>query len=137
MESEKSFPAIPITFSSQFLSFICPSPQRNNSSKILKLTELSRTHTREVLTFSAVASPEPDSVTLEDDSNDTTYGFGAQQQIVPPSLNVLKLPPKPFYILPAMTVAEPHLTRHDNRCSSQSPEPSDPPPISTPLMNVR
>ena len=72
-----------------------PNPQRNNSPNIPNSTELSGTHTREMPTISSVASPEPVIVTFADDSNDPTfpYGFGAQQPIVPSSLNDLNLPP--------------------------------------------
>ena len=83
-----------------------PSPQRNNATNPLISTELSVTHTTEMLTTSLVAPPEQDNVTLDDDSNDPTflYGFGAQQPIVPPSLNDLNLQPNPCNILTAMTV---------------------------------
>ena len=76
---------------------------------------------REVITISSVASPEPRIVTLDSDSNDPTipYGFGSQQPIVPPSLNDLNLPPKPFNVLATMAVV-----RVDNAYSPHSPEPS-------------
>ena len=93
-----------------------PSAQRSNTPKILNSTELSGTHAREMPTISSVASPEPDIVTLDDDSNESTFphGFGAQQPIVPPSLNDLNLPPNPFNILAAMTVVQQHPTQYDN-----------------------
>ena len=47
-----------------------------------------------------------------------------------PSLNDLNLPPKPFNVLASMAVI-----RQDQEDSPQSPEPSDPSPISTPHMN--
>ena len=63
------------------------------------------------------------------------YGFGQQLPIVPPSLNGLNLPPIPFNILNTMAVVT--QTHDDNDgYSPQSPEPSDPSPISTPPMNV-
>ena len=85
-----------------------PGPQRNNFPNILNSTELAGTHTKDMPTISSVASPEPDIVNLDDDSNDLTfpYGFGAQQPIVPSSLNDLNLPPNPFNILAAMTVVQ-------------------------------
>ena len=77
-----------------------PNPQRNNSPIFLNSTELSGTHTRDMPTISSVASPEPDIVTLDDDSNDPTipYGFGAQQPIVPPNVNDPNLMPNPVLI---------------------------------------
>ena len=83
-----------------------PSPQRNNSPIILNSTELSGTYPREMPTISSVASPETDSVTLHDDSNEPTfpYGFAAQQPIVPPCLNDLILSSKPFNSLAEIRV---------------------------------
>ena len=66
------------------------------------------------------------------------YGFGRQLPIVPPSLNDLNLPPKPFNILATMAVVN-HTKKWQKRrgnSSPQSPEPSDPWPISKPPMNV-
>ena len=63
------------------------------------------------------------------------YGFGRQLLIVPPSLNDLNRPPDSFNILNTMAVVT--QTQDDNdEYSPQSPEPSDPSPISTPPMNV-
>ena len=95
--------------------------------------ELSGAMEREVITISSVASPEPRIVTLDFDSNDPTIpcGFGRQQQIVPPSLNDVNLPPNPFNVLATMAVS-----RADDAYSPQSPEPPIPSPISTPPMNV-
>ena len=64
------------------------SPIRNNIPAILNSTEISGAMEREVITTSSVASPEPQIVTLDSDSNDPTipYGFGNQQPIVPPVL---------------------------------------------------
>ena len=75
-----------------------PSPQRDNSPIIQNSTELLGTHTTEMPTISSVASPEPDIVTIDDESNGPTfpYGFEAQQLIVPPSLNDFNLAPNPF-----------------------------------------
>ena len=115
-----------------------PSSQRNNSRNILNSTELSGAHAREMPTISSVASPERDIVTLDDHSNERTmpYGFGRQLPIIPPSLNDLNLPPSPFNILATMAVKNPTGDGNDKNHSPQSPEPSDPSPISTPLMNV-
>ena len=89
-------------------------------------------------TISSVEPPEPDIVTHDDDSNDPTspYGFAVQQPSVPASLNHLNLLPNPFNILTAMTVVQQNPTQHDDNYSPQSPEPSDPSPVSTPPMNV-
>ena len=87
----------------------------------------------ETITNSSVASPEPQIVTIDSDSNEPTfpYAFGAQYPVVPPSLNDLNLPPNPFNVLASMAVI-----RQDQGESPQSPEPSDPSLISTPPMNL-
>ena len=115
-----------------------PGPQRNKSPNIVKSTELSGSDTKKMPTISSITSPEPDFVTLDDDSNDPTfpYGFGAQQPIVPPSLKDLDLPSKPFKILEAMAVVQQNPTHHDNNYSPQSPKPSEPSPISTAPINL-
>ena len=64
------------------------------------------------------------------------YGFGRQLPIVPPSLNDLNLPPNPFNILATMTVVDHTEDDNNDGYSPQSPDPSDPSPISTPPMNV-
>ena len=87
----------------------------------------------EAITISSVASPEPQIVTIDSDSNEPTfpYAFGTQHPIVPPSLNDLNLPPNPFTVVATMAVVQ-----QDQENSPQSPEPSDPSPISTPSMNL-
>ena len=87
----------------------------------------------ETITISSVASPEPQIVTIESDSNKPTFlnAFGAKYPIVPPSLNDLNLPPNPFNVLASMAVI-----RQDQEESPQLPEPSDPSRISTPPMNL-
>ena len=109
------------------------SPIRINTPVILNSTHLSEAMDPETITISSVASPEPQIVTLDSDSNEPTfpYAFGAQHPIVPPSLNDLNLPPNPFNVLATMAVIQ-----QDQEQSPQSPEPSDPSPISTPPMNV-
>ena len=109
------------------------SPIRNNTPAILNSTEISGAMERAVITISSVASSEPRIVTLDSDSNDPTipYRFGNQQPIVPLSLNDLNLPRNPFNVLATMAVI-----RRNDACSPQSPEPSNPFPISTPPMNV-
>ena len=89
-------------------------------------------------TLSSVLSPEPDIVTLDDNSNDpkNPYGFGIQQLIVPRSLIYLNLPPNPFNTLATMEVVTPNPTQHDGNYSPQSPPPSEPSPISTPPLNL-
>ena len=88
--------------------------------------------------LSTIASPEPQIVTIDDDSNKPTmpYGFGRQLPIIPPSLNDLNLPPNPFNILATMAVANNTTEPNDDNYSPQSPEPSELSPISTPPMNV-
>ena len=105
------------------------SPIRNNTPVILNSTQLSEAMDPETITISSVASPEPQLVTLESDSNEPTfpYAFGAQHPIVRPSLNDLNLPPNPFNVLATMAVIQ-----QDQEQNPQSPEPSDLSPISTP-----
>ena len=88
---------------------------------------------RETNTISSVASPEPQIVTIDSDSNEPTipYGFGIQHPIVPPNLNDLNLPPNPFNVLATMAVM-----RAEEGYSLQSPELYIPFLISTPPMNV-
>ena len=115
-----------------------PSRQRNNSSKFIISTEFWGMHTRHLPALSSIAPPEPNFVTLHDNSNDPTfpYGFGAKQPIVPPSLNDLNLPPNPFILVATMAVFEANPTQPDDNYSPRSPEPSEPSPISTPPMNL-
>ena len=109
------------------------SPIKNNTQAILNSTQLSGAMEPEAITISSVASPEPQIVTIESDSNEPTfpYAYGTQHPIVPPKLNDLNLPPNPFNVLATMAVIQ-----HDQEDSPQSPEPSDPSPISTPPMNL-
>ena len=87
---------------------------------------------------SSIASPQRQIFTINDDPNEPTmpYGFGRQLPIAPPSRNDLNLPPNPFNILGTMAVVD--YTDDDNNdgYSPQSPDSSDPSPISTPPMNV-
>ena len=123
------------TLSITYLSQSSPerSPIRTNTPVILNSTQLSEAMDPETITISSVASPEPQIVPLDSDSNEPTfpYAFGAQYPIVPPSLNDLNLPPNPFNVLASMAVIQ-----QDQEDSPQSPEPSDPSPISTPPMNL-
>ena len=109
------------------------SPIRNNTPAILNSTQLSGAMEPEAITISSVVSPEPQIVTIDSDSNEPTfpYAFCTQHPIVLPSLNDLNLPPTPFDVLATMAVIQ-----QDQEDSRQSPEPSDPPPISTPPMNL-
>ena len=115
-----------------------PSPQRNNSPNILNSTEISHTHTSRMPSVSSIASPEPQILTIHDDSNEPTmpYGFGRQLPIVPPSLNDLNLPPNSFNILATMALVSHTQDDSNDDYSPQSPEPYELSPISTPLMNV-
>ena len=56
------------------------SPIRNNTPVILNSTQLSEAMDPETITISSLASPEPQIVTLDSDSNEPTfpYAFGAQ-----------------------------------------------------------
>ena len=115
-----------------------PSPQRHNSPNFLNSTELSRIHKAGVPSVSSIASPEPQILTIGDDSNEPTmpYGFGRQLPIVPLSLNHLNLPPNLFNILATMAVVNYTQEGKNDNYSPQSPEPSVPSPFSTPPMNV-
>ena len=111
---------------------------RPNTPIVFNSTEISGDDTREIISISSIASPEPHIVTIDDDSNQITmpYGFGQQLPIVPPSLNDLNLPPNPFNILPTMAAVHPTQSTHDDNYSPQSPEPSELSSISTPPMNI-
>ena len=111
---------------------------RLNTPIVFNSTEISGDDTREIISISSIASPEPHIVTIDDDSNEPTmpYGFGRQLPIVPPSLNDLNLPPNPFNVLATMAIANNTEDANDNNHSPESPEPSEPSPISTPPMNV-
>ena len=111
---------------------------RPNTPIVLNSTEISGDDTREMISISSIASPEPQIVTIDDDSNEPTmpYGFGRQFPIVPPSLNDLNVPPNPFNILATMAIANNTEDANDNTYSPQSTEPSEPSPISTPPINV-
>ena len=115
-----------------------PSAQRHNSPNILNSTELSLNYTAGMPSVSSIASPEPQTLTIHDDSNEPTmpYEFRRQLPIVPPSLNDLNLPPNPFNILATMAVVNYTEDGNKDEYSPQSPKPSDPSPISTPPMNV-
>ena len=109
------------------------SPIRNNIPAILNSTQLSGALEPESITISSVASPEPQIVTIDSDSNEPTflYAFDTQHPIVSSSLNDLNLPPNPFNVLATMAVLQ-----QDQEDSPQSPEPSVPSPISTPPVNL-
>ena len=115
-----------------------PSQQRNNSPNNLNSTELSQNHTAGMPSVPLIASPEPQILTINDDSNEPSMpcGFGRQLPIAPPSLNDLNLLPNPFNILATMAVVNQTEHGNEDNYSPQSPEPSEPSPISTPPMNV-
>ena len=114
-----------------------PSPQRNNSPDILNSTERLEHHATRMPSISMIASPQPFVFTINDNSSEPTipYGLGRQLPIVPPSLNDLNLPPNPFIILAKMAITTNTGDANDDNYSPQSPEPSNPSPISTPPMN--
>ena len=111
---------------------------RPNKPIVLNSTEISGDDTREMMSITSIASPEPQIVTIDSDPNEPTmpYGFGRQLPIIPPSLNDQNLPPNPFNILATMAVVNYREDGNNDEYSSQSPEPSDPSPISTPPMNI-
>ena len=89
---------------------------RPNTPIVLNSTEMSGNDTREFSTMSSIASPEPQIVRIDCNSNELTmpYGFGQQLSIIPPSLNDLNLPPNPFNILATMAVVNPTEDGHDD-----------------------
>ena len=119
-------------------SSIDPSLPKPNTPIVFNSTKMSDNDTREIIPISSIAPAEPQIVTIDSDSNEPTmpYGFGRQLPIIPPSLNDQNLPPNPFNILSTMAPVNPTRDGHDNIYSPQSPEPSDPSPISTPPMNL-
>ena len=100
---------------------------RPKTSIVLNSTELSRDNTQEMISMSSIASPEPQIVAIDDDSNEPTmpYGFGQQLPIIPPTLNDLNLPPNPFKILATMAIANNTEDANDKNYSPESPEPSE------------
>ena len=111
---------------------------RPNTLIVLNSTEILGDDTREMISISSIASPEPQIVTIDGDSNEPTmpYGFGRQLPIVPPSLNDLNLPPNPFNILATMAIANNTQEANGNNYSPEPPDPSVPSSISTPPMNI-
>ena len=93
---------------------------------------------REMISISSIAAPGPHIVTIDTDSNEPTmpYGIGRHLPIVPPDLTDQNLRLNPFNILATMAVANPTLDREDENYSPESPESSEPSPISTPPMNA-
>ena len=116
------------------------SPVRNgkNSPNILNSTELSQDHTTGMPSVFPIASPERLIITFKDDSNEPTMPSGLRWQlpIIPPSLNDLNLRPNPFNILATAATVNHTEDGNDNNYRLQSPEPTEPSPISTPPMNV-
>ena len=115
-----------------------PRPKTPIVLNVLNSTEISGDDTREKISISSIASPEPQIVTIDDDSNEPTmpYGFGRQLRIVRPSLNDLNLPPNPFNILATMAAASNAEETNDDNYSPQSTDPSELSSISTPPMKV-
>ena len=111
---------------------------RPNTPIVINSTEISGDDTREMISISSIASPGPQIVTIDDDSNEPTmpYDFGRQLPIVPPSLNDLNLPPNSFNILATIAAASKTEETNDDNYSPQSPDPSELCAISTPPMNV-
>ena len=124
-----------------FLSSNYQASQAHNETRSLNnlnSTTLLANHTRGMPTISSITSPEPNFVTLDDNSNDPIfpYGFEVYQPIVLPSLNSLNLPTNLFNILAAMTVVQQIPSQHDDNYSPQTPEPSESSTISTPPINL-
>ena len=99
---------------------------------------MSGNNTRENITFSSIASPGPQIVTIDSDSNEPTmaYGFARQLPNIPPSLKGLNLPPNSFNILATNVVANPTAERDDENYSLELPKLSEPSPISKHPMKL-
>ena len=115
------------------LSSSDPSLPKPDTPIVFNSTEMSGNDTREMISKSSIASPGPQIVTIDSDSNEPTilYGFARQLPIIPPSLNDLNLPPNPFNILATMVIVNPKEYGYDDYYSPQSPEPSEPSSTST------
>ena len=89
---------------------------------VFNSTEMSGNDTREMISISSIASPEPHIETIDSDSNEPTmpYGFGRQLQFIPPNLNDLNLPPNPFNIQATMAVVNTAEDGYDDNYSPQS-----------------
>ena len=105
------------------------SPIRNKTPAALYSTELSEAMARETITFSSVASPEPQTVTIDSDSNEPPFPY--QHPIVAPNLSDLNLPYNPFNVLATMGAI-----RQDKEYSPLPQEPPDPSPIFTGPMDL-
>ena len=110
---------------------------RRNTPVVRNPTKMSGSDTGEMISLSSIASLEPQIVTIDSNSNEPTmpYKFGWQLPNIPTSLNDLNLPPNSFNILATMAVVNQE-DGYDENYSPQSPEPSEPSPISTHPMNV-
>ena len=110
---------------------------RPNTPIVLNSKEMSGNDGQDMISVSYVASPEPQIVTIDSDCNEPTmpYGFGRQLSIILPSLNDLNLPPHSFNILATMAVVNQE-DGYDENYSPQSPETSEPSPMSMPPTNV-
>ena len=71
---------------------------RPNTPIVLNSTEISDDDTQEMISISSIASPEPQIVTIDDDSNEPTmpYGFGRQPPIVPQAWTIWTCRPIPL-----------------------------------------
>ena len=56
---------------------------RPNTPIVLNSTEISGDETRETISISSIASPEPQIVTIGDDSNEPTMPYGFEKQLPP------------------------------------------------------
>ena len=97
------------------------SPPRPNTPIVFKSMEKSGNYTQELISISSIASPEPQIVTIDSDSNEPTmpFGFGRQLPIFAPRLNNLNLPPNPFSILATLVVVNPEGDGHPTHRPSQ------------------
>ena len=90
-----------------FVEKLSKEPSRHlKNPDIFNSTEISHTQTAEMPADSSIASPEPQILTINDNSNERTIAYEVRRQlpIVPPSLTDLNLRPNPFNNLATMAV---------------------------------
>ena len=104
------------------------SPARSNTLAVLNSRQLSGALARGTITISSVVPLEPQN----DNKIRLQWANGNQHPIESPSLDDSNLPPNPINVLNTIVAIQ-----LDKQYSPQSPEPSNPSPISAPPMNLR
>ena len=114
------------------------SSPRPNTPIVVSSRDMSGKIIRELIHITSIASRGPQVVTIDSHSSELSmpYGFGRHVPIFPLGLKNLNLLRNSFNIKAIMAVANPTAEGHDINYCPQSPEPSEPSPISTPPMNL-